>query len=112
STKLPFDTTISWTLNPPGGTIFLPLANASQQVLPTVSGSFKTEIYVPPIPPPKLVSVTPTNNATDISPSSPVVFVFDQAMDTSIPLQASAAPIFIGNYDFYPANISALFSGS
>jgi hypothetical protein len=112
SRNLPFYTTISWTLNPPGGTIVQPLASASHQVLPTVSGSFRTEIYVPPIPPPKLVSVTPTNNATDVSASSPVVFVFDQAMDTSTPLQASAAPILIGNYDFYPANISALFSGS
>ena len=67
SVGLPYDTTISWTLNPPGGSTFPQFSSAAGQVLATVSGSFHTAPYVPPPPVPKLVSVTPTNNATRLA---------------------------------------------
>ena len=110
-TALPSDTTISWKLNPPGGMV-APFSNTSGETLATVSGSFKTAANATTGPGPRLVSVTPASGATDVSPSSAVSFVFDQDMDTSVPLVASAPPFFIGNYQFTPPNVSALFSGS
>ncbi len=107
---LPFDTLISWTLNPPAGTNFSfpPLASASTQVLATVSGSFRT--VPPPPPPPKLLSVTPTNGATEVPLNSPLTFVFDQEMDTATTLIAST-PFLIGNYQFTPSTVSTQFVG-
>ncbi|MBI3415120.1 MAG: Ig-like domain-containing protein [Verrucomicrobia bacterium] len=111
-TALPFDTTISWKLNPPGGTIFKPFSNTSGQALATLSGSFKTMSNVAAGPAPKLVSVSPANGFTGVSPTSPVTFTFDQTMDTSVKLTASFPPFSIGNYDFKPANVGILFNGS
>ena len=100
----PFATNISWTLNPPtNGTLpsFSPFASVSNQILATVSGSFTTAPPPPPPPPvPKLISITPTNGAAEVSPNSAVVFVFDQEMDTTTPLQTNVPPSFIGNYQF------------
>ena len=62
-TALPFDTTISWKLNPPGGTIFKPLASTSGKPLATISGSFRTAANLAAGPMPKIVSVTPANGS-------------------------------------------------
>ena len=111
-TALPFDTTISWKLNPPGGTIFKPLASTSGKPLATISGSFRTAANLAAGPVPKIVSVTPANGSTDISPTSALTFVFDQVMDTSVMLTASFPPFAIGNFDLKPTTISSLFTGS
>jgi hypothetical protein len=41
-----------------------------------------------------LISVTPTNRATAISPTTSIVFIFDQDMDTSILPQTNSTSIF------------------
>ena len=107
---LPPDTLIEWTLNPPGGTLFPPLASAAKTPLATVSGSFRTAPLPLNGPPPKLVSVTPTIGATNVPPTSPITFVFDLEMDTNVALTASLAPILIGNYEFKPSTV-AMSSG-
>lgn len=102
---LPPDTLIQWTLNPPGGTIFPPLASDTKTALATVSGNFRTAALPSNGPAPKLVSVTPTVGATNVPPTSPVTFLFDLEMDTNVVLTASLAPILIGNYEFKPSTV-------
>jgi len=107
---LPFNTNILWTLNPPAGTNFTypPLSSASSQAVATVSGSFSTA--PPPPPPPKLASVTPPNNATNVPPTTtPIIFVFDQPMETSTALVASASAV--GNYQFTPSTLNTQLTG-
>jgi hypothetical protein len=108
---MPYDTIVSWTLNPVGGTNFPQFSSASGELLPTVSGNFRTAAYVPPIPPPKAISISPTNGAREIALQAPLVLTFDQEMDTNIVLQASTNQ-FIGNYSISPSSVSALFVGS
>lgn len=111
-TALPSDTTISWTLNPPGGGIVPPIQSSVAEPVATVSGSFKTAAGGATSPAPRLVSVSPANGATDVSPASSVVFIFDQEMDTSVPPIPGAPPFSLGNYQFGPVAVSGLFSGS
>src|SRR5437868_10088629 len=60
--------------------------------------------------PPQVLSVTPANGQTGIATNSPVVFVFDQDMDTRILPFNSLPPTLIGNFEFEPANV--LFGGT
>jgi len=61
---------------------------------------------------PQLVSVSPAIGATNAAPRDSIVFVFDQAMDTTIPLLATVGTIVIGNYEFTPTTVNSLMSGS
>jgi hypothetical protein len=61
---------------------------------------------------PQLASVSPASGATNAAPRDSVVFVFDQTMDTTIPLLATIGTIFIGNYEFTPATVNSLMRGS
>src|SRR5438128_7103321 len=60
---------------------------------------------------PMLVSVSPAIGATNAAPRGSVVFVFDQAMDTTTPLLATIGTFLIGNYEFSPASVNSLLSG-
>src|SRR5262249_25547421 len=62
-------------------------------------------------PPPKLISVAPTNGAQQISQRAAIVLTFDEEMDTNIVLQASTNQ-FIGNYSITPSAVASLFAGS
>jgi hypothetical protein len=61
---------------------------------------------------PQIVSVSPASGATNAAPRGSLVFVFDQAMDTTIPLLATIGTIVIGNYEFSPFTVNSLMSGS
>src|SRR5437899_5416126 len=61
---------------------------------------------------PQLVSVSPAIGATDAAPRGSLVVVFDQTMDITVPLQATIGTIVIGNYEFSPATVNSLESGS
>jgi hypothetical protein len=61
---------------------------------------------------PTLVSVSPAVGATNAAPRDSVVFVFDQAMDTTVPLLATIGTIVIGNYEFSPSTVNSLMGGS
>lgn len=61
--------------------------------------------------PPKLLSVTPTDGDTNAAPRGSVVFVFDQDMERT-PLLITVPPNIVGNYQFTPATVNTLFSGS
>lgn len=101
TTGWPYASNIVWTLNPPtnGGTLLFPqFAGTNGIVVPTVSGSFT--VAPKPPPQPKLAFVFPTNNATEVLPNTAMIFVFDQDMDTSVPIQCSTQS-FNGNYSFY-----------
>src|SRR5437762_14099625 len=60
---------------------------------------------------PMLISVSPAIGATNAAPRGSIVFVFDQAMDTTTPLLASIGTVLIGNYEFRPASVNSLLSG-
>lgn len=111
SAALPFNTTITWTLNPPGGTLFPPLASATKEPVQTVSGSFQTGVNAAAGPAPKVESVTPANGAADVSPNSELVIVFDLPMDTNVFLTASYPSIFVGNYEMQPGSVNFAFQG-
>ena len=110
--NMPTDTTITWTLNPPGGAIVPPFRSQDLVAVATVSGSFRTAANGTGGPGPRLVSITPAPGATDVSPTAPMIFEFDQEMDTTVTLIPSSPPFFIGNYHITPANISPFFTGS
>jgi len=103
----PYTSNIVWTLNPPtngGLVISSPFSGTNGVAFPTVSGSFK--VAAQPPPPPKIAFVTPTNNATEVPPSTALIYVFDEDMDTSVPIQTSTLS-FNGNYSFsLPAAIT------
>ncbi len=61
---------------------------------------------------PMLLSVSPAIGATNAAPRGSVVFAFDQAMDTTTPLLATIGTFLIGNYEFSPASVNSLLSGS
>jgi hypothetical protein len=110
SQSFPYETNVIWTLNPTGTTSLPRFSSASGQLLATVSGSFTTQAPPPPPPPPPaLLSVTPTNGAVGVAPDSRLVFVFDQEMDTSVPIVTSP-PSVNGNVQFNIATLS--FEGS
>lgn len=60
---------------------------------------------------PKLVSVSPAEGSTNAAPRGSVVFVFDQDMERT-PLLITVSTNIIGNYQFTPASVNLLFSGS
>ncbi|HZR21203.1 MAG TPA: Ig-like domain-containing protein, partial [Verrucomicrobiae bacterium] len=57
-----------------------------------VSGGFTTAAAPPPPPPPPtILSVSPTNGAVNVPPLSPLVFTFDEDMDTNIQVVADTS---------------------
>lgn len=98
---LPENTLITWKLNPPGGGATFTLANTAGQALATTSGSFRTKSNASGAVP-KVISTSPARGATGVSFTSPVEIIFDQDMDTSVPLEATVLVNFPGNYDFKP----------
>ena len=98
----PYLTNVTWTLNPPtnGATLVFPqFAGTNHQLLATVSGTFTTA--APPPPPPKIISISPTNRAVEVPPLSPLVFTFDEDMDTSV--QVAASGTSTANCSFSPS---------
>ncbi len=61
---------------------------------------------------PQLVSVTPANGATGVATDASIVFVFDQAMDTDIPLVSSFPPFLVGNFEATGAGTLPIFAGT
>ena len=53
---------------------------------------------------PQLVSVTPANGTTNADINTSIVFLFNQTMDTNVPVLASFPPFVVGNFDVTPAN--------
>src|SRR6185369_5376185 len=53
---------------------------------------------------PQVVSVTPPNGDTNAALNSNLVFVFNQPMDTNVPVLPSFPPFLVGNLDVTPAN--------
>lgn len=51
------------------------------------------------------MSVSPANGNTNVSPSIPLTFLFDQDMDTSVSLAQSIGTLFFGNYDIRPSGV-------
>jgi hypothetical protein len=88
----PYLTNVTWTLNPPtngANLVFPQFAGTNHQLLATVSGIFTTA--APPPPPPKIISISPTNRAVEVPPLSPLVFTFDEDMDTSVQVVATGS---------------------
>ncbi len=52
---------------------------------------------------PKVVGVTPSNGAADVSVTTALVFVFDQPMQTWVPIIPSVPNLLVGNLDLSPA---------
>jgi hypothetical protein len=61
---------------------------------------------------PQLVSVTPANGTTGVAIGADIVFVFDQPMDTSVPLFTSFPGIFVGNFEVTGAGAFVSFEGA
>ena len=61
---------------------------------------------------PQLVSVTPARGATGVAVNSSIVFVFDQPMDTNVPLLVSLPPFVVGNFEVTGAGALAFFEGT
>jgi hypothetical protein len=97
---LPENTTIQWKLNPTGSGAFT-LVNNAGQALPTISGSFKTKSNATGTAP-KVLSMVPLAGATEVSATTPMVFTFDQDMDTSVVLTATVLASSPGNFEFKP----------
>jgi hypothetical protein len=98
----PYLTNVTWTLNPPtnGATlVFSQFAGTNHQLLATVSGTFTT--VAPPLPPPNIISISPTNRAVEVPPLSSLVFTFDEDMDTSV--QVVATGTSTANCGFSPS---------
>ena len=53
---------------------------------------------------PQVVSFAPPNGETNAALNSSLVFVFNQPMDTNVPVLASFPPFLVGNLDVTPAN--------
>jgi hypothetical protein len=53
---------------------------------------------------PQLVSVAPANGDTNAALNSTLVFVFNQVMDTNVPVLPSFPPFLVGNLDVTPAS--------
>jgi hypothetical protein len=109
SDPLPLDTTITWTINPPGLFFFEPLASSSNVPVETVSGSFQTLTDPAGGRAPKVESISPPSGATNISPSRELVFTFDLPMDTNVVPVGSFPPFLVGNYEILPATAGAQF---
>lgn len=54
---------------------------------------------------PKVATVTPANGATGVSITSPLVFVFDQAMDQNVLIVPTIPGFFTGNLEVTPAGV-------
>jgi hypothetical protein len=74
----PANTTITWKLNPTGTA--MPVTDVGGVPLATVTGNFTTTEGGGGDTGPKLESSSPPNGAADVSVTTSVVFVFDQAM--------------------------------
>jgi hypothetical protein len=62
---------------------------------------------------PQLVSVDPPNGATDVATDAEIVFVFDQPMDTSVPLVPSLPQFgLVGNYELTGAGQFNFLNGT
>ncbi len=94
ATEMPANTTITWKLNPAGAMI--PITSSGGTALATVSGSFTTGAGGGGGgTAPKLVSSSPADGAIDVSVTTTVVFVFDQAMQKN-PALGGFPPTVIG----------------
>lgn len=60
---------------------------------------------------PVLVSVTPAEGATGVGATTPLVFVFDQAMDVTVPIFASV-PGLVGSFETTPASVGQQMFGT
>jgi hypothetical protein len=61
---------------------------------------------------PQLASVTPANGATEVATDADMVFVFDQPMDTNVPLVSSFPPFVVGNFESTGAGPAVFFNGT
>lgn len=61
---------------------------------------------------PLVSEVVPANGATGVSVNTTVVFKFDQAMATAIPVMASMPGIFVGNIEWTPAGVAFTYQWS
>ncbi len=52
---------------------------------------------------PQLVSSDPANNATGVPLDAPLVFTFDRAMNSDVPLVPTVPGLIVGNIEFEPA---------
>jgi hypothetical protein len=94
------NTTVSWKLNPPGS--LLPFESAAGVALATVSGSYTVGASAGPA----LTSVTPINNAVDVSPTATVTFRFNVPMkkDTNL---GGTPPTVIGAVTWVGTGVDA-----
>lgn len=60
---------------------------------------------------PVVVSVTPENGATSVPTTSPLVFVFDQAMDTAVPVIQSTAGL-VGSFSIEAPGFNQILSAT
>jgi hypothetical protein len=63
--------------------------------------------------PPQLASVTPADGSTGAGSTTPLVFTFDQPMDTTVPYFPTSPGVpLIGNFEFLPASFALQVSGT
>ena len=62
--------------------------------------------------PPVVVSVVPANGAVGVSPSAPIEFTFDQAMNVGLPLVPTLPGIIVGSFEIQPAGVAPFFAGT
>lgn len=60
---------------------------------------------------PKVVSVSPADGSTGVNGSTPLVFVFDQEMETSVFPVPSVPPFLVGNIEVEPSSLALQLSG-
>lgn len=60
---------------------------------------------------PQLVSVTPASGATGVGTSTPLVFVFDQDMDTTFGLIPTIPNALVGNFETSPSTVGMQMTG-
>ena len=60
---------------------------------------------------PQLTSVTPASGATGIGTSTPLVFVFDQDMDTAFGLIPTVPGALVGNFETTPSTVAMQMTG-
>lgn len=60
---------------------------------------------------PQVTRVTPADGSTGVEGSAPLVFVFDQEMDTSVFPVPSVPPFLVGNIEIEPSSLALQLSG-
>jgi hypothetical protein len=65
-----------------------------------------------PTTPPNVISLTPTNNSTNVPVSTPIIIVFDKAMDlTTLTMNATDGPC-TGNIQVSVSNFTSCMGGT